>query len=278
MSTERDQPGYRSGRTLFMVITGIIGLMVILAFSLAWVDSRMLNEINDFKSAGLTDLPNENADPEALLTFAAQEGINCSSIPDRFSGTGECASVLDIARTVNDYKSDQSAVWSIIALAVIALIITFTMFIHQASSNLKHLRSEGQKYTPGWAVGWVFIPGMNLFQPVRVMNELVKASGSTDTKDPVAWQNGNPPDGLIISSWWTLIIFSILFGPRGISLFVGRDNIEDWAASGRLLVWSDLFQVLPLVLTVIVVYRLQRAQEIRHQLVLGRQSSSPENS
>ena len=278
MSTSQDQTGYRSGRTLLMVLTGIIGLMVILAFSLAWVDSRMLNEINDYKSAGFTDLPTNNADPEALLEFAAQEGINCSSIEDLFAGKGECASVLEIARTVNEYKSDQSLVWSFITISVIALIIVFTMFIHQASSNLRHLRAEGQKFSPGWSIGWFFIPVMNLFQPVRVVSELVKASGSTDTKDPRAWQNGNPPDGLVISSWWTLVIFSILFGPRGITLFVGRDNIEDWAASGRLLVWSDLFQVLPLVLTGIVVYRLQRAQEIRNQLVLGEQTQTPEKS
>jgi hypothetical protein len=71
---------------------------------------------------------------------------------------------------------------------------------------------------------------------------------------------------------------AVLFGPRGISLFVGRGNIEDWAAAGRLLVLSDLFQVLPLVLTVIVIFRLQRAQEIRHQIMLARRSRVAGNS
>ena len=56
------------------------------------------------------------------------------------------------------------------------------------------------------------------------------------------------------------------------------DSIDDWAGVGRLLVWSDLFQVVPLILTVIVVYRLQRAQEIRHQLVMSRQSRPARNS
>jgi len=278
MSTSLDQPGYRSGRTLFMAIAGIVSVMVILALALAWVDSRMLNEINDYKSAGLTILPSNAANPEELLDFAATEGFACDSIEDLFSGTGSCANVLDIAKTVNDYKSDQSVIWACIFFATIALIVAFTMFIHQASSNLKHLRTEGQKFTPGWAVGWFFIPLMNLYKPIGIVRELVKASGATDTKNPAAWQNGNPPDGLMISSWWTLVIFAILFGPRGIAVFVGRDNISDWAAAGRLLVWSDLFQVLPLVLTVIVVFRLQRAQEIRRQLVLARQTRAGNNS
>ncbi|MDP6822304.1 MAG: DUF4328 domain-containing protein [Dehalococcoidia bacterium] len=277
MSTSADQPGYNSGRTLFIVISGIIGLMVILAFTLAWVDSRMLNEINAYKSAGLTNLPRNGADPGELLDFAARQGIECESADALVSRSGDCASVLDIARTVNDYKTTHSLIWSFVALSTIALIVTFTLFIHQASSNLQYLRAEGQKFTPGWAVGWFFIPFMNFFQPSRVVHELVKASGSTDTRDPRAWQNANPPDGFIISSWWTLVVIAILFGPRGISFFVGRGDIEDWAASGRLLVWSDLFQVLPLVLTVIVVSRLQRAQEIRHQLVLARQIRSLRN-
>ncbi|MFP6593820.1 MAG: DUF4328 domain-containing protein [Dehalococcoidia bacterium] len=278
MSTSPDQPGYNSGRTMFIVITGIVSVMVVLALVLAWVDSKMLNEINGYKSAGLTDLPSNNANPEELLEFADKVGIECVSIEDLFSGTGACGDVLDVARTVNDYKSDHSVIWASVSIFGIALVVTFTMFIHQASSNLRHLRIAGQKFTPGWAVGWFFIPFMNIYKPTRIVGELAKASRSTDTKNPRAWQNANSQDGKFISSWWTLVIMAVLFGPRGISLFVGRGNIEDWAAAGRLLVLSDLFQVLPLVLTVIVIFRLQRAQEIRHQIMLARRSRVAGNS
>ena len=80
MSTSLDQPGYHSGRTMFIVITGIVSVMAVLALALAWVDSTMLNEINDYKSAGLTDLPANNADPDELLEFANEVGIECLSI------------------------------------------------------------------------------------------------------------------------------------------------------------------------------------------------------
>jgi hypothetical protein len=272
MSTSPDQPGYNSGRTMFIIITGIVSVMVVLALALTWVDSKMLNEINDYKAAGLTDLPSNNANPEELLEFANEVGIECVSIESLFSGNGACGDVLEVARTVNDYKSEHSIIWAFIVISGITLVVTFTMFIHNASSNLEHLRIAGQKFTPGWSVGWFFVPFMNLYKPTRVVRELSTASGSTDTRNPRAWQNAESQEGMFISSWWTLVIFAILFGPRGISLFVGRENIEDWAAAGRLLVWSDLFQVLPLVLTVIVVFRLQRAQEIRHQLMLARRS------
>jgi hypothetical protein len=257
---------------MFIIITGIVSVMVVLALALTWVDSKMLNEINDYKAAGLTDLPSNNANPEELLEFANEVGIECVSIESLFSGNGACGDVLEVARTVNDYKSEHSIIWAFIVISGITLVVTFTMFIHNASSNLEHLRIAGQKFTPGWSVGWFFVPFMNLYKPTRVVRELSTASGSTDTRNPRAWQNAESQEGMFISSWWTLVIFAILFGPRGISLFVGRENIEDWAAAGRLLVWSDLFQVLPLVLTVIVVFRLQRAQEIRHQLMLARRS------
>lgn len=278
MSTSPDQPGYNSGRTIFIVITGIVSVMVVLALALAWVDSKMLNEINDYKAAGLTDLPSNSANPEELLEFANEVGIECVSIEDLFSGTGACGDVLDVARTVNDYKSDHSVIWAFVIITGIVLIVTFTMFIHQASSNLRHLRIAGQNFTPGWSVGWFFIPFMNLYKPTRIVRELSTASGSTDTENPRAWQNAKSQDGMFISSWWTLVVFAVLFGPRGISLFVGRENIEDWAAAGRLLVWSDLFMVLPLVLTVIVIFRLQRAQEFRQQLMLSRRSRATKTS
>lgn len=270
MSTSFNQSGYNSGRTMFIIITGIVSVMVVLAFALAWIDSKMLNEINDYKAAGLTDLPSNNANPEELLEFANKVGIECVSIEGLFSGTGACGDVLEVARTVNDYKSEHSIIWALIVISGIALVVTFAIFIHHASSNLQHLRIAGQKFTPGWSVGWFFVPFMNFYKPTRIVRELSTASGSTDTKNPRAWQNAESQEGKFISSWWTLVILAILFGPRGISLFVGRENIDDWAAAGRLLVWSDLFQVLPLVLTVIVVFRLQRAQEIRHQLMLAR--------
>ena len=277
-SDPRVHSGYRSGQTLFKWIAGAVGLMVVLAFVLAWVDSRMLNDINDFKAAGLTDLPKNNASPGELLAYADGQGLECNSAQDLAAGAVDCGRVLDIARTVNDYKFDQSLVWSFIVLALIALLISFTMFIHQASSNLRHLRAEGQRFTPGWAVGWFFIPFVNFFKPSRVVRELMQASGSTETADPRAWQNANPAGGRLISTWWTMVVAAILFGPRAISLIVTRGDIDDWAAAGRLLVWSDLFQVIPLVMTVIVVYRIQRAQEIRHLLVLDRQTRSAKNS
>lgn len=269
---------FRSGRTLVLWITGIIGVMVVLALALAWVDGRMLEDINEYESRGLTDLPANNAGPGELLAFAAEQGLDCVSAQDLVSGAGGCNRVLEIARRINEYHSDQSLVWSFILIALIALLAAFTLFIHQASSNLRYLRSEGQRFTPGWAVGWFFIPFMNFVQPARVVRELVRASGSAETKDPRAWQNVNPQGGLLVSVWWTSVVAAILFGPRGISVFFARDSIDDWAGVGRLLVWSDLFQVVPLILTVIVVYRLQRAQEIRHQLVMSRQSRPARNS
>ena len=274
----RYDSGYRSGRTLFIWITGTASLMVVLAFVLAWVDSKMLNDINAFGSVGLTDLPRNNANPGELLSFAADQGFQCDTAQDLAAGTGDCRRVLEIARTVNDYKSDQSLVWSFVVLSVITLLVSFTMFIHQASSNLRHLRAEGQRFTPGWAVGWFFIPIMNFVQPSRVVRELVQASGSSETADPRAWQNVSSPDASLVSTWWTMVVAAVLFGPRGISLFVTRGDIDGWAAAGRLLMWSDLFQVIPLVLTVIVVYRIQRAQEVRHLLVQGRQTRTVKNS
>jgi Domain of unknown function (DUF4328) len=45
--------------------------------------------------------------------------------------------------------------------------VTFLRWIFRASKNLHVLSSEPMAFTPGWAVGWFFIPFANLYKPTR---------------------------------------------------------------------------------------------------------------
>jgi Domain of unknown function (DUF4328) len=54
----------------------------------------------------------------------------------------------------------------------IASVIVVAMWIHRGHANLHEAGITGLQFTPGWAVGWYFIPIANLFKPFQAMQEL----------------------------------------------------------------------------------------------------------
>lgn len=81
-------------------------------------------------------------------------------------------------------------------------VISYLMFVHRGMNNLHLSGARSVTITPGWAVGWSFIPFANLIMVFNVMREIWVGS-----HDPVTGKY-NPPATIII--WWvTYIAFNI---------------------------------------------------------------------
>lgn len=74
-------------------------------------------------------------------------------------------------------------------------------WIKVANKNVRALGAKDLCFTPGWAVGWFFIPVANLFKPFKVMNEIWSASHS-----PQKWQSDEK--NRAVQKWWGLWIGS----------------------------------------------------------------------
>jgi hypothetical protein len=88
-------------------------------------------------------------------------------------------------------------------IALITCLVLVGRWIYRASANA-HLFSDGMTISPGWAVGWYFIPFANLVKPYQAMKESWLAShyGSD-------WGAGEAP--VVIRWWWLLwIVTNIL--------------------------------------------------------------------
>jgi hypothetical protein len=69
---------------------------------------------------------------------------------------------------------------------------------------------ERLRFTPGWAVGWWFVPFANLVKPFQTVRELWKAS---DPGAPDWWGSETLP---VIGWWWGgYVVFNILDGIAG---------------------------------------------------------------
>ena len=96
----------------------------------------------------------------------------------------------------SDNRVEAIGGWTLIALLVTAVL--WCIWQHRAHSNLRSFGRIGLSYTPGWAVGWWFIPFASLWKPLGAMSELWKASEPTD--DPKGWWRARP--WWVLGLWW----------------------------------------------------------------------------
>jgi Domain of unknown function (DUF4328) len=142
--------------------------------------------------------------------------------------------------------------------------ITFLKWIYRAYKNIQGFGAEGLRFSPGWAVGYYFIPILSLIRPVQVMSEIWRASD-----DPKNWPRR--PGSWLIVSWWTL--FLIYTGVTQVSLEIAiqASTNDQWTLAAVLAIAGDLFSI-PLSIAalrlVTEVYRRQKA------LVEGSSSSN----
>lgn len=102
-------------------------------------------------------------------------------------------------------------------------IITFVIFfwwIYRTNKNLRALSSSWMEFSPGWSVGWFFIPIANFFKPYQVMKEIWNVSHGNEATD-----HG------IVGWWWALWLISIYAGRLASRLAGFSDDASGIAAS-----------------------------------------------
>lgn len=82
-------------------------------------------------------------------------------------------------------------------------IVFFSIWIHRACANAWAFGQSPMSTTPGWAVGWFFVPFANLVKPFRAMKEIWFGS---DPSGSVAITPG------LVGGWWgTWIVSGIVW-------------------------------------------------------------------
>lgn len=83
-------------------------------------------------------------------------------------------------------------------------IVLISMWIHRAHANLFEAGLDGLEFTPGWSVGWFFIPIANLFKPFQAMRELWNRSH--DAADSFGAETPSQ-----VGTWWGCYVGGSIF-------------------------------------------------------------------
>jgi hypothetical protein len=131
--------------------------------------------------------------------------------------------------TANDSREQLLAVARL--LAFLATIVCWLMWQHRAYSNLQRIGSRDTEYTPGWSVGYWFIPIVNLVRPYQITSELYRRSEIQNGRDTI----GGLSNPALVGVWWFAYIAwgvseraytLILKGATTVPTIISATNVE----------------------------------------------------
>ena len=114
-----------------------------------------------------------------------------------------------------------------------ATIIASIMWILRAHKNLPLLGARGMTITPGWAVGWFFVPIANYWKPYEAMKQLWQASISArDGGTGSSWKSLAVPG--FMAGWWALWVISNIGGSISFRLGMRAETLDELLGIGYL--------------------------------------------
>lgn len=133
-------------------------------------------------------------------------------------------------------------------LLAIFLGVTFLRWIYRANKNLHVLSSQPMMFTPGWSVGWYFIPIANLFKPYQAMKEIWTVA-----------HRRTPSAGSLLGWWWFLWIVSNFLGRLCMKLALRAEDAQSYTSSAVADAVSDGIDIVLNVVALVLVTVIARA-------------------
>ena len=156
---------------------------------------------------------------------------------------------------------------------LILSIIFFLMWLYRGYTNLGPLRSLGSEFTPGWAIGWWFVPFVNLVKPFQVVRNLWAESDPEIDPDGfnLNVQAGAPAFMLI---WWITWLIANFVSNLSSGAMESK-SANDVAASGYIFIVHAAFHVTASALAIMVIRSITARQEERHERTGDLRPSAP---
>ena len=109
-------------------------------------------------------------------------------------------------------------------------------WIYRANYNARQLGAEDMRFTPGWSIGWYFVPIATFWKPYQAMKEIYKASHTPDN-----WKDTEVPS--MLPWWWFFWIISSLMGNASFRVTMRAQKLDELIAADVLTFVSDILSI-----------------------------------
>lgn len=161
--------------------------------------------------------------------------------------------VADADAEANDER--QLVIFGASILVYLMTAIIFLRWTYLSSRNARSLVPDKLEYTPGWAVGWYFVPIANIWKPYQVMVEIFKASNPKFDDD---WQEASSLS--VTSRWWTMWVIAIVIGRVASRMSMRAETLDEFLASSQVSLVVDLVSLVLGIAAISLVSSLQTLQ------------------
>lgn len=143
-------------------------------------------------------------------------------------------------------------------------LVLFMVWIHRAHKNLRALGADCLRFSPGWAVGYFFIPIVWWFKPYQVTKEIWKASDPTlADAHPLGWMTA--PGAAILKFWWAAWLVDTWVGFNCSSMSRNfNPSVYGLLAQTRISQVSNLLSIISLSVTLALMWRITRRQDAKN--------------
>ena len=147
-------------------------------------------------------------------------------------------------------------------LYVIAGIL-FLVWVYRSNKNLHQMGMTDMQFVPGWAVGWWFVPFINLFRGHTIVKELWEGSHSQTLQ--VSDAKKAPK---LLDYWWAgWLISGILARISGRLISGDSPTLDDFKNSAYLGIVASVASVLAGFLAIRIIKTISDAQATKRQQI-----------
>jgi hypothetical protein len=168
------------------------------------------------------------------------------------SGAFESDEALEAAANASDAR--QGVVGISQFLVFITSGVLSLKWIHRACFNAR-VRASVMTFTPGWSVGWYFIPIGNLWKPYQAMKEIWE---TTAVQAHRALNEG----GVLLGWWWTFWLVSNAVANAALRMSFRTTTIDDYLLASKTMLASDVLNIPLTLLFIQIVKNISSMQEV----------------
>jgi heme/copper-type cytochrome/quinol oxidase subunit 2 len=147
-------------------------------------------------------------------------------------------------------------------IVFLAATIVWFMWIYRSNKLARALGASAMTYSPGWSVGWFFIPIANLFKPYFAMKQIYLATMDPKSFDTEQEVEDQPESLNILKLWWLVYLVDAYLGRIALRYALRADTVEELVTANSLMLASDAATVVASLATIWLVREFTQKQEI----------------
>lgn len=146
----------------------------------------------------------------------------------------------------------------------VLVIIAWCLWTHRVASNVRAF-DRPMMTSPGWAVGWYFIPILNIWKPYSAIKEIWRGSDPADrgnTEPDDYWASEGKAVPFFFIAWWLTYLGAGVID-RIAAFWLEDPTGAGWVSGMHYAIVAIAIDLVAVSLALVVCHRLTRRQEAR---------------